>query len=143
MPHKPSFMRHCAFRFLFGGSTVVRHPLTKNEIQLDFLQSPQRVELHFFLKEHLFPHAETACITPSFFAPDLQLILLLIFFGIFNVFRAWNRYAHFRALVRLNSRVAHIHAIFVCYAWIQSVFSPVRAVGGRNRLILFWLFHCP
>lgn len=143
MPHKPSFMRHCAFRFLLGGSTVVRHPLTRKRNSARFLAVSSACRTAFFLKEHLFLHAETACITPSFFAPDLQLILFLIFFGIFNVFRAWNRYAHFRALVRLNSRVAQIHAIFVCYARIQSVFSPVRAVGGRDRLILFWLFHCP
>jgi len=30
----------------------------ENEIQLDFSQSPQRVELHFFLKEQLFLHAK-------------------------------------------------------------------------------------
>ena len=53
------FMRHCAFRFLLGGSTVVRHPLAKkNEIQLDFSQPNQRVGLLIFLYLYLFLHAE-------------------------------------------------------------------------------------
>ena len=52
------FMRHFAFRFLLGGSTVVRHPLAKNEIQFDFSQPNQRVGLLTFLYLHLFLHAE-------------------------------------------------------------------------------------
>ena len=45
-------MRHYAFRFLLGGSTVVRHPLAKNEIPLDFSQSLQRAGQHIFLHAH-------------------------------------------------------------------------------------------
>ena len=55
------FMRHLHFSF-FAREQYLCTATTrkKNEIQLDFSQSPQRVELHFFLNEHLFLHAETA-----------------------------------------------------------------------------------
>ncbi len=38
----------CAFRLSLGGSTSVQLPLAKNEIQLDFSKSPQRVRLPLF-----------------------------------------------------------------------------------------------
>ena len=60
MPHKPSVYAELRFQFFARGSTVVRHLLEKNEIQLDFSQSSQRAELHFFLNKHLFLHAEAA-----------------------------------------------------------------------------------
>ena len=60
-------MRHYAFRFLLGGSTVVRHPLAKNEIPLDFSQSLQRAGQHIFLHAHLLLHAERRRHKP---APD-------------------------------------------------------------------------
>ena len=54
---KQVFMRHLRFPPFARGSTSVQLPLAKNEIQLDFSKSPQRVGLPTFLNLHLFLHA--------------------------------------------------------------------------------------
>ena len=63
-----SYSFHCASSpqkvvKLFGapdkGKYLCTSALAKCKILLAFSQSPQRVELHFFLNEHLFLHAET------------------------------------------------------------------------------------
>ena len=68
MPHEHLF--HTAFAlfvFCSGAVPLYGNHSQKNEIQLAFSQSPQRVELHFFLNEHLFLHAETAGVPAVFY----------------------------------------------------------------------------
>ena len=67
------FMRHLHFSFFARGQYLCTATTRKkNEIQLAFSQSSQRVELHFFLNEHLFLHAETAGV-PTVFSLDKLL----------------------------------------------------------------------
>ena len=66
------FMRHCAFRFLLGGSTVVRHPLARKRNSARFLAVSSACRTAFFLNEHLFLHAETAGF-PAVFSLDKLL----------------------------------------------------------------------
>ena len=73
MPHEHLF--HAAFAlfvFCSGAVPLYGNHSQKNEIQLTFSQSSQRVELHFFLNEHLFLHAETAGF-PTVFSLDKLL----------------------------------------------------------------------
>ena len=60
MPHKPSVYAAFALSVFLLASLYVQLPLAKNEIQLDFSKSPQRVGLPAFLNLHLFLHAESA-----------------------------------------------------------------------------------
>ncbi len=66
------FMRHLHFSFFARGKYLCTSSLAKCKILLTFSQSSQRVELHFFLNEHLFLHAETAGF-PTVFSLDKLL----------------------------------------------------------------------
>ena len=82
-PSGRSYSFHCASSpqkvvKLFGapdkGKYLCTSALAKCKILLAFSQSPQRVELHFFLNEHLFLHAERKA-KPSFLSAYLFLFL--------------------------------------------------------------------
>ena len=83
MPHEHLF--HAAFAlfvFCSGAVPLYGNHSQKNEIQLDFSQSPQRVELHFFLNEHLFLHAEAEriCLSALFLFVQFGFVVLLILY---------------------------------------------------------------
>ena len=51
-------MRHYAFRFLLGGSTIVRHPLARKRNSARFLAVSSACRAAHFLHLHFFLHAE-------------------------------------------------------------------------------------